>query len=160
MDLLIRKVLTTLENNLEKKDVRYYIYGKPFALSDSIAEKGAILVQPLSTNIEPISTGLRDEETFNLSIILVKQLKNRFNRNAQIESGAEFLTEVMEGRQNDSALKSTSIRDVVRKSFNEWGIRQESVSITYDSEEYPRALGVVTATMAVSVICIINQLLD
>jgi len=150
MIYIINKVLEDLENNLNSQDVQYYIFGLPeIEIGKDITNKGAVFVKPVSTDLEQIATGLIDQTTHTIEVILVKNMQMRVYRNADQETGEFWLTRVMDGREPDGSLKTNTIRYIVRNNLKKYGIRQPDISIVYNDDRIPGGENV-TATMTIT----------
>lgn len=149
MNQLITNMLRDLENGISKSDVQYYYFGKPLEPGKDVLNGGAIMVMPVSTETRAVTTGITDEDLFTVQIMLAKNLQAEFYRNAQKESGAEFLTRVMEGRDSNGVLQTNTIKHIVRSNFRQWGLKQEEVGIEYDTNDVSLE-GAATAVMTVT----------
>jgi len=150
MNYVINQILKDLENELNSRDVQYFFFGKPETeVSKDVFNKGAVFVSPLNTGIVAVTTGITDEETHSIEIILAKNMQTKVYKNAQQETGVSFLTKVMDGRDENNNVLTDTIRYIVRRHLREYGIRQPAVSIEYDTEQF-KAEGVVTATMTMT----------
>lgn len=149
MNDLIEDILKNLEDVIDKKDVVYFDYGKQRLLSKTKLKHGAIMISPVSTGIRPVTTGVTDEDSYSIEIILAKNLQDKYYVNAQKETAAKFLVRLMEGRDASKILKTDTIRYVVRTNFKNTGLLQSDISIEYDSGDVDNN-GAATATMTLT----------
>jgi hypothetical protein len=153
MNYVITKLLKKLEDGLNRNDVQYYYFGIPDVDNafENIVGKGLIAVEPLSTSTTSITTGLQDEDTYSIAIHLTKKIRGNA-RNAQIEPGAQYLTRVMEGRDEDAGTALTNtIKYIVRNNFRTLGLMETGVEIDYESNIFDLE-GAFSATMTIGVI--------
>lgn len=146
MNHFIDLILRDLENGLDKQDVQYFHFGKPYEMPKELVINGAIAVEPVSTDISPVTTGITDEDLYTVRIILLKNTQGEVYKNAQKETGAQFLTRVMEGRDSAGTLQTNTIRHIVRSNFRQWGLLQPEVGIEYDTND-SNVEGVASAVM-------------
>lgn len=157
MNYLTNKILTSLKDTLPKEKVGYFFIGKPkTGLSKDSLNSGCVLIVPQTTETEPATTGVQYRLTKNVDIILAKNVTDNNYRNAQLETGIDYLTNVFEGKNEDGSLRIDTILYTVLSNLRLWGMQQSNVSITYDTNEIDGAEGVVTATMALSQTDFIN----
>jgi hypothetical protein len=160
MNYVLNLIKESLESSLYKKDVQYFSIGVPFAINLDILERGIVILQPVATTIEPVATGMIDNESKQINIILAKNVQDEFTKNAQKESGTAYLVRVMENKTSLNELEANTIRYVVRNNLPKWGLLQPEVSISYDDnaiENLP--MGSVTATLSLTVDDHMNQAL-
>lgn len=158
MIYLINRMLTDFEAGISAQDIQYFYFGMPYSLSKQVLDKGILIVQPVSTDIKPITTGLRDEEMKSVKIIIAKSVLNDNYMNAQKETGIQYLIRVIEGKNEDNSLKTDTVRYVIRNKYRTWGVNQQQMTINYDTNELATAAqGVVTATIMLSVRDIVTQ---
>ena len=153
MNYVITKLLKKLEDGIKESDVKHYYFGKPDVdnVFENIVGKGVIMVEPMTTSITSVTTGLQDEDTYSIAIHLVKKLTGN-PRNAQIEPGAQYLTRVMEGRNEETgAFLTDTIRFVVRNNFKTLGLMETGVEIDYETDVFD-IKGAFSATMTIGVI--------
>jgi len=150
MIFIIDKILEDLESNLEKRDVQYYIFGLPeIEIGKDITNKGAVFVKPVSTDITQIATGLIDQPTHTIEVILTKNMQLKVYRSADQETGDLFLARIMDGREADGSLKTNTIRYIIRNNLQRYGVRQPDISITYNDDRIPGDENV-TATLTIT----------
>jgi hypothetical protein len=118
-------------------------------LPETVLLNGVIGVVPRTTEINPATTGVNDEDSINIDIILAKIIKNEFYRNAQKVSGDEYLARVMDGRNEDGSIKTDTIRYITRNNMRRYGTRQGSFSIEYNTEEFEN-YALVSATLSLT----------
>lgn len=153
MQYLINKIKTTLEQSLDKKDIQYVVIGGLDQISKAMLDKGVVVLLPISTEVSSITTGIRDMERKVVKFVIGKNIQNQFNKNAQRESGQEYLMRVMEGNNADNTLITTSLRYIIRQNFRVWGVQQDSLSIDYMTDELQDvAEGAITGSMQFTVI--------
>lgn len=149
MNDLINAILTDLRNGISNENVQHFYYGKITQLSDDLLLKGVLMVSPVSTSIRAVTTGLTDEETNELEIVLVKSIRAEFYKNAQQEAAAAYLIRVMDKRNADKSLQTNSVRYIVRNRMRSYGINQVEMVIDYNTED-SNYMGAATATMKIS----------
>jgi hypothetical protein len=160
MNYLINKILEDLESNLNKKDVQYYIFGRPYHLPASELEKGVIMVEPISTSVQAVTTGITDEETKEVQIILAKVVKDDFYKNSSKETGSAYLTRIFENKDTSNQLQTDTIRYIVRNNLRQWGLLQPQITINYSGQVFEEAPeGTVTGIMTISTIDHFTQIL-
>lgn len=160
MDNLIENILTKLEDGLNKKDVQHFLYGVGLeTIPKSMANQGVIVVNPISTDIEPVTTGVTDEESYSLEIILVKNTQTEFYQNSQKEGSIKYLVRIMEGRDAGKGLSTNTVRYIIRTNFRNFGLLQNNISIEYDTDDV-NGLGLVTATMTLTQVDHTSQLIS
>ena len=146
MNWLIEQILEDLENELNEQDVRYFIFGLETELSKNMLTDGVIMVKPISSGISAVTTGITDEEVHEVEIILARNVQTKVYKSTQ-ETGDQYLTKVMDGRDScNNPLKNT-VRYIIRSHMQDYGLRQPEISITYNDE---RIEGVTTATMRIT----------
>jgi hypothetical protein len=136
VDNLIRLILKNFEEKIDKKDIGYYFFGRPQIISKDVAQRGVICVKPISTSIQSISTGLIDRDTYTIQVIVAKNVQPEFYKNAQEESGDQFMTRVIEGRKSCGNLNERCVRYVIREHLKKWGILQPNLTIQYDTNAF------------------------
>ena len=119
------------------------MYGLPLELGEVTG--GMIIVNPVSTDITPISTGVIDKDADVIEIILVKNFKTSTYQNASQAGDVEFLTRVMRGKDANNNLVN-SIVYIVRSNFKKYGINQPSLSINWNDGRFNKE-GLVAATL-------------
>lgn len=145
------KLKQLLEAGLSTKDVQYFNIGKPYSIADQVLDKGIIYIEPISTDIESLTTGITDGDDSSVKIVLAKSVKDEFVKNAQKESATAYLARVMDGKNASGQVLTNTIRYIVRTNMRQLGITQSGINITYDSQEIENApAGTVTATLTVS----------
>ena len=149
MNYIIGKILDDLEDSVNKNDIKYFYFGKPYAIDNNILNAGALIVNPIRTDISSVATGLKDHASYEIEIILAKNVKPSFYKNAQKDAGHSFLTRVMEGTDASGSLLTNTIRYVIRNKMRDYGIKQEGMSIDYDDQRFENE-GCVTATMSIT----------
>jgi hypothetical protein len=151
MTYLLNRIKEILEAGLDKKDVQYYNIGKPFAIADAVLAGVIIYLEPVSTDVVSITTGIGDMSDNTIKIVLAKTVKDQFVKNAQKESGQAYLTRVMDGRDGSGNVLANTIRYLIRTNMRNLGITQGAVNIAYDTQEIENGPeGLVTATLTVS----------
>lgn len=158
MTKLLEDMKRDLEAAIPKKDVQYYFIGRPVSISQIALDRGAIVLEPVSTNVRSVATGPLEEEIHNVRVTVMKSVKDEFVKDSQRESGKQYLTRVIDGRQADGSLQTTSIRYVVRNKMRSWGIIQADLDISYDEpvpEGYP--IETVMGIVALNQRNIVNQ---
>lgn len=150
MNHLINKILVDLRaNELLKKDVKHFFFGHSYALSGDMMAQGVIEVIPVSTSVASQTTGLQDQSVHELQIVLIKNMKTQAYKNAQVETGLDYLNRVMDGRQPDGAPNTNSIRYIIRNNMRNYGTVQRDISIDYQPED-PNYEGAASATLSVT----------
>lgn len=150
MNYIIDKILEDLEEGLNKRDVQYFLFGMPETeISKIVFNKGVIMIKPISSDIVAVTTGITDEETHSIEIILAKNMQTKVYRNASQETGEHFLVKVMDGRDSNNDLLTDTIRYIIRRNLKDYGIRQPAISIAYDDGRVELE-GIVTATMTIT----------
>lgn len=158
MNRLLEQIKTDLEANVSKKDVQYYLIGMPVSISKQTLDAGVVVVEPRSTSVSSVTTGVREQETHIVDIVLLKNVQDRSEFDNQRESGKAYVTRVMDARNANGSLKVGSIREVVRRNMRTWGIMQGDLEIQYsesDNENIP--LGTVIATITLPQVDIVTQ---
>lgn len=150
MNYIIDLMLQHLENGLKGRDIQYFFFGIPETeVSKEVFNKGAIFINPVDSSIEAVTTGITDEETHTIEIVLAKNMQTKVYQNAQQETGVKFLNRVMDGRDSANNLSTNTIRYIIRNNIRAYGIRQPTISIKYDDGRF-KAEGVVTATLTIT----------
>lgn len=149
MNNIIGKILDDLEDSINKNDVKYFYFGKPYAVDNNILNAGALFVTPVRTDVESVTTGLKDHASNEIEIVLAKNVKPSFYKDAQKDAGHSFLTRVMEGTDESGALLTNTVRYIIRNKMRDYGILQDSMSIEYDDRKFEYD-GCVTATMRIT----------
>ncbi len=135
MNYIINKIITNLDASISKKDVQYFYFGHSYSYSNDVLNKGIIEVKPESSDIESLTTGIIDQNTNTIKIILAKSIKTEGYKNAKEETLLSWASRVCDGREADGSLKTNSIRYVLRNNMRSYGTVQRSLSIEYDSKE-------------------------
>lgn len=154
MNEIINAIIEDLGNVIAKKDIQYYFFGKPSNISNDMLLKGVVMIEPVGTSVESVTTGITDEDTNELTIWVVKQLRGLPN-NAQIETGAQFMVRLIENKTNGN-LETNTIRYVIRRNLRQYGLMQAGFSVEYDVDEVDND-GAVTAKINLSVLAHTNQ---
>lgn len=154
--------LDTIKNSLEliipKTDIQHYFIGKPNSFSKVNADRGICVIEPVSTDIVSVTTGLQDREDLAIRIIIAKQIQEYAVRNAEKESGAQWLMRVMDGREPDRSPKTISVRYIARNNFRQWSNLQPATNIDYESNNLENfAEGLVEATLTLQLTGIFQQ---
>jgi len=149
MNYIISKILDDLEDSLDKNEVKYFYFGKPYSVDNVVLNAGAIFVSPITTEVDSVTTGLKDHATHEIEIIVAKNVKTSFYKNAQKDAGHSFLTRVMEGTDASGSLLTNTIRYIMRNKMRDYGILQGSMLIEYDDRRFEYE-GCVTATMRIT----------
>jgi len=144
MNYAIPKIIEDLRGVISKNDVQTYMYGRPLELGDTLG--GMVIVNPVSTEIKPIATGVLDQDEDTIEIILVKSFKTSVYQNASQSGDVEFLTRVMRGKDANNNLLTNSIVYVVRNNFRSYGINQPSMTINWSDNRFNKE-GIVVATL-------------
>lgn len=154
MNYLINKMLRSFEDNLDKKDIQYYYFGKPWSLPKGVLDKGVLIVHPIETNVSAVTSGITDQETMSVRIIVAKNVQDEFINNAQRETGVGYLSRVFENKSDTNQLQANTVRYVIRNNFRTWGIMQEvDLNFEYDTNELDNiAEGAVTGGVNLTVI--------
>ena len=153
---MIDKILNSLEAEIDSKDVQYFLFGKPYALGNDHLNRGVIMVKPSNTAVQSVTTGINDEYTLAIEIILAFNVKRDFNRNDQKEQGDLFAIMTMEGRDEHGFLLPKTIAYIVRKNLRQWGLLQPNITVDYDTGEVEQE-GSYTAKMTITGIEHISQ---
>ena len=156
MDFVINKILDKLKEDMEKKDITHFFFGKPDEIDEVTATAGMIYINPITTEINSLTTGMQDQDTFNLEIGIIKKTTKDMYKNPKKESVMSFLVRIMEGRDPQNVLKTNTIRYIVRNQMRQFGSRQDTISIEYDTKEYGKE-DIATAKMNLKQIGITNQ---
>lgn len=151
MEITIRKIIEDLRKALSNQDVKYYYFGFTENLSKEQLLYGVVMVNPVAQGVVGITTGLVDQETLTIEIVLAKSMQKQVYKNAQTETGDEYLVRVMAGSDTLRTSKTNTIRDVIRKNQRCYGTMQPEINITYDDDRIDIE-GVVTATMTITIL--------
>lgn len=151
MDYLIRKILNSLEAGIPKERIAYYFDGKPTQLTDEILERGVICVSVPSAEVESITTGVTEQETFDVEIVVAKIIKNNYYKEGQQEAGQAVIRRIIEGSNDNGVLLTDTVRHIVRSNLKTWGVMQPSYSVDYDTQEFVNN-STFSATVTVQVI--------
>jgi hypothetical protein len=158
MNTYLETIKNSLQAVISKNDIQHYYIGKPNSFSKVNADRGILVIEPVSTDIQSITTGLNDREDLSIRIIIAKQIQEFSVRNAEKESGSQWLMRVMDGREPDNRPKTNTIRYVVRSNYRQWSTMQPSVNIDYESTNLENfAEGLVEATLTVQLTGIFQQ---
>jgi hypothetical protein len=158
MNRYLEVIKESLEANIDKADIQYFYIGKPFSLGKAQLDRGVCIVQPIDTDIESVTTGIRDQETHTVRIIIAKQSQEFFVKNAEKHSAAQFLTRVCDGRKQDKTPEEHSVRYVIRNNYRCWSIMQPNIRIEYGTNELENvAQGIIEATITVTLTDIHTQ---
>lgn len=157
---IITKMLKDLEAGLPNQHVRYFIFGMPEEenISDAELTAGVICIRPVSTDVESRTTGITDEDTHTLEIILAKNTKTLFYKNNQTETGDQFLLRLMDNRDINGQLQTDTIRYIIRHNLRQYGVNQPDIRIAYNDNRIPLQ-AIATATMTVRQIDHVQQLI-
>ena len=139
-------MIEDLKNGISKNDVQFYMYGEPLEVGEITG--GLIIVNPVTTEITPKATGVIDQDSDIIEIILVKNFKTSAYQNASQAGDVEFLTRVMRGKDSNNDLLSNSIVSIIRSNFKSYGINQPSLSIDWSDKRFQKE-GLVAATLTV-----------
>jgi hypothetical protein len=150
MNYVINKMLEDLEAGLPKKDVQYYIFGRPYQLAEAELEKGVLMIEPVSTTVQSVTTGITDEENKEIKIFLAKIVKDRFYANAQKETGSAYLARIFENKDASNQLQADTVRYIVRENLRQWGLLQPTISIDYTVSFEQAPEGTVAGAMTIS----------
>jgi len=153
MTYYLNKILEYLENEMDSRDVQFFILGLPATqISQELLLKGCVFVKPVGTDVEAVATGVVDQQTHEIDIILARSMKTEVYQNASQETGDAYLARVMDGRDADNDLQTNTIRYIVRSHMRDLGIMQPDMTITYNDDRLDNiAEGVVTATMSITI---------
>ena len=153
MTYYITQILEDLENEMSDRDVQFFISGLPETqISEKLLSGGVVFVNPISTDLTAVATGVVDEGSHEIEIILARSMKTQAYQNASQETGAAYLARVMDGRDADNTIQTNTIRYIIRSHMQDYGMRQPDVTITYNDDRLENiAEGVVTATMTVTI---------
>lgn len=135
MNTLLLAIKNSLLSTLNKRDCQYIFIGNPESVPKQVLSKGVCIIMPNTTSFIPITTGLQYQDTKRLRLIFAKSIQSDLNINAQMENSTEWLMRVMEGRNPDGTLKSTSAISTVLKNLRVWGILQGSVRTNYGTRD-------------------------
>jgi hypothetical protein len=152
-------VINQIKDDLEGLEgIQYLYFGEPESLGSEVIGKGAIAINPLTTDIVPITTGTTDEYVFNIELVVYKLVRGTA-KNAQEESGDEFMTRIVEGRAADGSLLTNSIVQILKRNQRSYGIQITDISVVYDSSRSDIE-GAVTATINVGILKHEQQLIN
>lgn len=153
MNWVINQMLEDLENEMNPRDAQFFIFGMPETqISKELLLKGTVMVKPVSSNIYAVTTGITDELSHEIEIILARSMQTEVYQNASRETGEAYLVRVLDGRDESNNLQTNTIRYIIRSHMQDYGIRQPDVTITYNDDRLENvAEGVVTATMTVTI---------
>jgi hypothetical protein len=139
LDNIVNKIIVDLENVLGmqgSKLVQYYYIGKPKEVDKINLEGGAVFVVPSKSSVVSVTTGLQDITTRSIEIILAKGSRNSVNLNAQKEEDIQYLMRVMDGDDASQQLLSDTIAYVIRNHMRDYGIKQDSLEISFDDNRF------------------------
>lgn len=146
MNYAIPKIIEDLRNGISEKDVRTYLYGLPLEAGEMVANGGCIIVNPVTTAITPIATGVIDRDEDDIEIILLKTYKTSVYQNASQAGDVEFLTRIMRGKDQNNNLLTNSIVYIIRSNCKRYGLNQPSLSIDWNDNRFNKE-GIVAATL-------------
>lgn len=154
MNYAIPKMIEDLKASISKSDVATYMFGLPLELGDTLG--AMIIVNPSSTTITPIATGMIDEDEDTIEVILVKNYKTTTYQNASQAGDMEFLTRVMRGKDANNDLLGSSIVSILRSNFKRYGINQPQFSINWNDNRFEKE-GLVASTLTIQQNSLGNQ---
>lgn len=150
MEYLAGKILEALKSRLSKKDVQKFMFG---INEDKVGQvelnNGLIVVNPATTDIKAITTGITDEYTHNIEIILGKSSRLESNKKADTEGGKAYLTRVMEGTDENNNLLTNTVMFAIREQYRKFGIQQLNCNINYQDKRFNHE-GSVSAVLTLS----------
>lgn len=159
MNYAIPKIIEDLKAGISKNDVQLYMYGMPQEVGDFNGIGGMIIVNPVTTDVTPIATGMIDKDEDNIEIILVKSYKTSIYQNASQAGDVEFLTRVMRGKDSNNNLMTNSIVYIVRKFFKDYGTNQPTMSINWNDTRFNKE-GIVAATLSLRQTSLGDQIIN
>ena len=83
----------------------------------AMSELPCICICPVSTDID-IADNQRDEFTYTIDVIVIIDAKQELLKYKKEMVGTQFLTEIMEARDDDGILKSNTVLHVLRDNLN------------------------------------------
>lgn len=124
----LEKTRTLLEAALKDK-IRYYYVGDPIILPNDVTEHGAIIISPTNTEFSVADTG-RDDKRLGLTVTVVKDMRQEFNKTPQEVVGTKWLVEIMEGTDDSGNLRTDTVAYVLRSNLDTLG-ENADLSIRY-----------------------------
>lgn len=148
MNYVMPLIIEDLKNGISKNDVVYYYDGLPDELGDEGGNRGSIFVSPVSTGIEPVSTGMIDSEQDEIHIVLAKESSTFRYQNPRDEGGMGFMTRVMNGKDVNNQRLTNSIVYIIRNNIRRYGLRNPSFKINWNDNRFEKE-GMVTSTLII-----------
>lgn len=146
MNYCVPLMIEDLKNGISAKEVRNYYYGVPEELGDIDLTSGVIMVNPVSTEIMPVATGVLDKDEDIIEIIVAKSYKTSIYQNASNAGDMAFLTRIMRGKDSNNDILTNSIVYIIRNNFRRYGLNQPSMSINWNENRFNKE-GVIAATL-------------
>lgn len=112
-DPILTKYIDTLK--AANTDIKMYYQGEPFRIPASYLP--AVFISKTDTNVASF-TNAEDEHQIGLRLTLVTDVREELDNEKDIVAGIARLYDIMEGRDSDYSLKTTSILHILRTNMN------------------------------------------
>lgn len=132
MEYYINKIKDKLQAGLRKK-VKYFYVGDPMVIPQEILVQGVITITPVTNSVDVADTGT-DRDSMQIKIQVMKDLRQDYNKQPQEVVTTGWLMDIVEGRNSTGALKSDTIRKILRDNLVTIGIVSD-LEIGYDTED-------------------------
>ena len=147
MQYIVEKIKNALYAGLSKKCSYIYV-GDPTELPLEVLEKGCIVIQPGTQDIELKETQ-RDEDSLELAITVMKDMRSEIGKKPQTVGSLQWIMDIVDGRDGNGALKTSTVRYIMRQQLNEIGVTH-TLRIEYgkaDREEATVRVAVITVNV-------------